>query len=337
MTKKKDKKSKPKKAGMKMDPYARMINDPCNATLKPGLYGSNYGLLARFHNRFTINQITSGWNTSTSGWVIWFPSYHNSLNASTTSNAPVNLVAFGGGGQPTIADFGKAGISTTAGSFNDPAASFVASDTCMDARTLSACMKITYTNTTSGAKGLVFPLTNIPIEAILFGGTGDLPPTVSQLAQYSTVMARAVDSFEVKWRPSMEATFRAEDEGCINPSSTSTGNTTLSSYVRHSGVFGIGFAFDNITAISDYVIDCYKNIEWRPEPNIGMPQQQPTGTENPGYITRAVQFLDRANPDWQMQMASSATQLVTSALSRMVLSGDSGPQRYGVRNRRIEL
>jgi len=68
-----------------------------------------------------------------------------------------------------------------------------------------------------------------------------------------------------------------------------------------------------------------------------MPQQQPTGTENPGYITRAVQFLDRANPDWQMQMASSATQLVTSALSRMVLSGDSGPQRYGVRNRRIEL
>jgi len=288
------------------------------------------GTLMRFKSFVRIADLATWPASSTNGFVIWFPTYHNQRNSSLTSASPVNLVAFATNNAntaPAIADFGKASGSTnlTAASITDPAASFISSDNCQDARCISACIRYMYTGSTSTARGLIYPLTNIPIEAVVYGGTGNAPPPINQLQQYATMNCRVTDVGEVVWRPNMEGmTFRADQEGCINPSGTSGGTTSLANYTRHTGVYGIGFAFTGISSLDDLTFEFYKNVEWRSEPGFGISSVQPRGTESPSFIQRAINKLDKSSPNWQTRFTDTAMNMVSKGLQNIVLSGARG-------------
>lgn len=299
-----------------------MINDPCNATLVPGIYGSSYGLLARFRN---VNMMATPFEGAQYGYVVWFPSYHNNLSSEAAGiTNPLNFVYWASDNpavQPSLVNYGiNYNDAVTAHSFADPAFSFVSGDTCQDARTISACMRITYTGNTSDGRGIIAPLKNVPLTAVLNGGSGGNPPSINDLLRYSTAEKRGTETQEVKWRPTpLDARFRDSRSSLIDPTAGSP--TSISNQASADPPVGIGFVIYNVLAMSEFSISTYKNIEWRPEPVSGLVSQTPTGVENPTFLSKALTTLDRLAPNWQTSMKDAAISMAQNALTNLVLGG----------------
>lgn len=294
--------------------HYKMICDPCNARLVPGLYGSSSGLMASFHNFPDIYNM-GAWNDNNFGYVIWYPSYHGS---NTTGNNPNLFVWFSNSGsaQPGIGGFGlnMNGNTSSARSSPDPAWAFVHSATCADARTLGACMKLTYTGRLADTAGLIKPLTNIPISTLLRGGASGNPCSVNDLAQYSALTSRPGVDNEVKWRPIMDDVNFRPASGVITPD---LGAAFVPPNVAHSEPMGIGFAFLNILGGTRFALECFKNVEWRPEPVSGLRLQTPVGADDPGFIRKVVDKLDKMEPHWQ----TKASQVITDLMANLALGG----------------
>lgn len=314
-----------------MDPYAAMVSDPCMATQKPGLYGSTQGMIARFHQPYDMSA-NATWGTNDFGYAVWFPSYHAPGGANgkmatnffywTSPNATTQPVLVGYGALP-LAD------TTTAKGFIDPAYNFVAGDVCQDARTLSACMKLSYAGSTSQAQGFVYPITNLSISTLLYGGTFDNPPTVQQMLAICTTNKRADGIAEVVWRPSPEAfNFRNEVDGVA--SCNATNSPSVSSFVTGYPPMGIGFVFYGVNNVSNFIIDCYKNVEWRSEPISGMTQVIPRGIDEPSILKQATNYLDRYAPGWQTTAKESMGNLLTQAFSQIALGGAGMSSGMGI-------
>jgi len=296
-----------------------MLMDPCNATLVPGMYGSSYGLLARFRN---VNNFDSYFSGSKCGFVIWFPSYHGTTPAISGNASFFQFGAATSSGAPTLNNYGLSGGNSAsyAKSFLDPAHVFVESATCQDARTLSACLRVTYTGTTSNAQGIIVPLTNIPLTTLLYGGVGSAPPTIGELMQYGTNEKRAIGTYEVKYRPQPTGVgFIDTASPCVDVNSGSP--STIPSSTANVPPTGIGFVFLNVDKLSDFSISAYKNVEWRPEPTSGLVSSAPRGVENPSILSKSLNYLDSRFPGWQSQMADRAFDIVSDGLSSMVLGG----------------
>jgi hypothetical protein len=314
----------------KLSLYARMIAQPCDSTLVPGMYGSTQGMLSRVH---TSGNVVSA---NTYAYFLWFPSYCCNWASSTTTSTPVNFVYFTTNTPatgPTVADYGHGAVSTTASSWSDPAYDLSNSDMCADMRTLGACLRVQYTGSTSASKGMIYPLHNVPLEAVLSGGSGDTPASVTNLQRYANSAIRAVDKCEIVWRPTPDAmNFRRDDEGIINPSGTAGGNTTLSSYAVHAGTTGFGFVLWNVTSITDYVVESYKNVEWRAEPNSGFTYVQPKGADNPNLLAKVLGELDSKIPSWQNNLVDMATTGITNAIAKIALGGSSSyyPSQWAI-------
>jgi hypothetical protein len=303
-----------KKQMPKMDPYMTMIADPCNASLVPGMYGSNQGMLARFKASYSFAEFNALFASYKYGYVIWYPTYH--CPATTTGSA--NLFFYGAStasAAPTLLNYGVFGATGTAVAGTDPAYNFTNSDTCQDARTLSACITSSYLGTTSAAQGLYVPLTNIPLELPIFGGTGGAPPSVDQLRNYATFQERAATSDEVVWRPSVSSTFFPPARGGLTTSSGSS--TTMGEANIVSNPMGIAILFYGVSALSDYTVTCYKNVEWRAEPSSGLTFQPPVGVDSPVKITNALNKLDKSKPFWQTKTFRNAA----IAISETALAG----------------
>lgn len=311
-------------SGPRLDPrYIKMLNDPCDAALVPGIFGSSGGLLGRF--RSVVDNLGFVGGANTYGYIVWFPEYHN---GGPSANSHFNLFSFSdstGTTQPTIAGFGWGATSTTTLAIKDPCYDFVNGSLCQDARTISACMVATYGGTTSNTKGFIMPLTNVPITMFL-GESDGTPPTVSQLSAYANTESRVSGQMMVKHRPNAVSKFKKQNMGCFQLGATNTSNTVMSGYTEQDPPMGIGFVFMNITALSDIRVSLYKNIEWRPESNAGMVQQAPRGTDNPSLLTNVLQYLDAVPGDWQVQdMARTAGAFVGEAIRGYALQGYDRP------------
>jgi len=295
------------RAGVSMDPYMTMIADPCNAELVPGMYGSNQGMLARFKASFAFSEYQAAWGAYKYGYILWYPTFHNA----TTTSGHANLFFFGSSSPavtPTLLNYGVFGNSTSASSATDPAYNFVSGDVCQDARTLSACIVSTYTGTTSDAQGLYIPITNFPLTAALSGGTGNAPATVDQLRNYATMQERAATTDEVVWRPSVSSTFYPfSTEGVLVSNGS---NSTIPSSSVVANPVGIALVYYNVSALSDYTVTCYKNIEWRAEPTSGLTMQPPKGVDNPARISKALNTLDNKKPFWQTKFGHTTATIL---------------------------
>lgn len=308
----------------RLDPIAQLVMDPCNANLKLGIYGSVKGMATRVHRISSIGNGVTG-TTDNSGYILWFPDYHCPGGTTTAErncflyNA-VNVLT-----GPAAAGFGcgAANGTTTTSSMNDPAYSFVESDVCQDARTLAACMRVTYTGTTSNARGLIYPLVNVPADAIIRGGASTTPPSPSDLIAYARESKRCVGTNEVRWRPTGSSLgFKDNLPGPIQCNSATA--PTLNSSVRNEEPVAIGFVWYNVSSPNDLQVDFYKAIEWRAEPTSLLSSAKPIGADNTSVMQRVTNALDRIYPQWQTHAMEGAMDLASSMLQTAVLSGTQG-------------
>lgn len=170
--------------------YARLLADPCNATLVQPVYpGGDAGFLFRAESFITFGNNA----TDTSGVVHWTPGYVNSGSTELIFGAST-----GGGASTTL--------STSVAS---PGRTFLTANA-KGARCVAACMKVTYPGAENGRAGRVhFGLTQ---AGMLDTGVAVAPDSVAQTLQhYSRTPAETI---EIIWKPNISDTeFNDPSEG----------------------------------------------------------------------------------------------------------------------------
>lgn len=302
---------------------ADILRDPCNGNIPDSVFGESSGYTLRVRSTLSMNPMQNA--AYTCGYVVWFPEYHTTSNATTVARS-VSFVQFSTGDstlQPVSVGFGAAtpgSAVTTAFSREDPAYQFVNSTVAQDARTLAACMKVRYVGTTSSAAGSFYPLTNVPLELL----TNDRP-SVDRMIAYSTSDVRAIDSLEVKSRPtSASGFFHKPSYGPLIVDSDA--HSAINSSCEAQAPVGIGFVYYNVDP-DELILDLYKIIEWKPEVGTGIPGKPIVGGFTRELVSQAVTYLDRRFPKWDVVLESAATHQTTSLanmLRRVVLGGARG-------------
>lgn len=349
--KKEGKKSKRKQSRNNRDPIARLLADPCHAPLVP-IYGGQNGYLARNSQPATLSNFTGTSLAGTSGYCVWFPQYFCAA-PNATASTPVNFYIFtqNASATPTLngslwystAGAGTAYAANTAVSIPDAASQFMQTGIAEDARCLSACLTLQYTGTTANASGLFFPLTNVPLDLVFNGGssgTGTMP-NYFMMSRYAGSGKRADGKCEVKFTPdSQSMSFQDVAYGpLIGPTSAGTAPSGDAAISRTAQPMGFGFAWQNISAQSDYILTPTKAYEWRPKASSGLSANTSTvSTSSPDFVNRAVTRLNKISPDWQSQAYHMGMDLLGNQLRHLVLGGSD--MAYSVprsTNRMIEF
>ena len=305
-----------------------MVADPCNSTLVPGIFGDQDGLLARLK----LSIMNPGNNAQTAGYLLWCPDYHcipdvaasfvfgkGNLFAWSSTHSylnPTNTPAFPYGGENTPWN----PTQDSAGTINDPAGKFLKTELVQDARTISSCMKLTYTGPMLSSSGQYAFIEALPLSSLLEGGDNagqPIPPSVDNLFQLATKTGRlGTDTLEVISRPDDSSqTFRSsdvtpievEDQGGLTASILSTEGKT-----QQPLVYGIAWRGLSATESSPLILDVIKNIEWRPRPVSGLTHAVPRGINPTPMVHKAVTYLDTNHPGWSTKMLAGAASGVAS-------------------------
>lgn len=300
-----------------------MVADPCNATLVPGIFGDQDGLLARVK----LSIMNPGDRGQTAGYILWCPDYHtkpdfaesflfgkgNLFVWSSTGSfiPPTNTVAFPYGGENNPWD----PTTDSAGTIRDPAANLLDTDLVQDARTISSCIRLTYTGAMTAASGQYAFIEAMPLSSLLSGGdtTGDpTPPDVDDLFQYATKSGRlGTDTLEIVSRTDdSSGTFRNSE---ISPVSVEDQGGSEASFLTTEGktqqplVYGIAWRGLASRTPSPMVLDVLKNIEWRPRPSSGLTHAKPVAINPTPMVHKATAHLDRTMPGWSTRITNSVT------------------------------
>jgi len=302
-----------------------MVADPCNCPLVPGIYGTSEGMLARVKQSLFQN------TDQTCGYILWVPDYHCSgdvdskYGTSGTDTVGANLFLWVSNDpyqQPynfkndneSKMSYGslKGGFTaatqySSAFRYPDPASALVKGSMVQDARTISACIAMTYTGQARLASGEVAFIEDLPLISLIEGADGKEAVSVNQLFQNSTKTARlGVNRLEIVSRPDENShTFRDDIAAPIDCNITDLADftTRLSQQGRTQspGVFGFawrGLSVDSATASAAITFELVKNIEWRPEPISGFTHAAPRTVSAVPQIQAAVAHLDRKKPGW---------------------------------------
>lgn len=323
--------ARPRPKQVRASKYAKMLADPCNATLVPGLHGESEGLLA------SLRQTVDNSASSQHGYFLWCPRYHNGymetdqgrgclfgFAAQDSSDRPVNDTNLG-------SYFGQAGSFTqglpasAAASFDDPAHALVSQGLVQDARLISACMRLTYYGRLDRSAGQVAYIENVPLAALV-GSEGNGPTlSVDDCFRMSTSVQRlGVDTLEIVHRPDPELAglFHDENDSGLDTSALGAANTYshlgLSAQSTQPHVFG--FAWRNLdisgnTPQAQLTFDLYKNIEWRPTPASGLTSVMPKAIASQDNLHKAMAFLDKAEPMWTKRIIDSASSMAAKVVT----------------------
>lgn len=174
--------------------YARLLADPCNGPLVPGLFGDGNGsVVARFEADYTL---LVG-STDTAGAFLYVPSQSALYQFNTTSDT-VN----GTWGSAYVAP-GQAFLSTK-GRF----------------RPLAACMQIFYSGSELSRQGFV-GVANVDASAVL-----ETQSAAKYRTSCPTVVRMPSDSIEIRWRPT-EADIEWKTAGQLDATTTFGKNNAL--------------------------------------------------------------------------------------------------------------
>lgn len=294
--------------------YTQMLNDPCNATLVPGFYGTSEGYMARFHKVISPVDVASG----TCGAILWVPDFHcvGPVNASQTRYNCITLAGTSSGASVVIDGYGAGSLAVA-----DPAYNFISGTTAADARTLSACLRMSYLGQMATTQGMVGHI-DVAFSAIEDRIAGDAL-TIDSLFELSQVVQRTnLDPVEQKWTPSAASdkfrgrgdTSGASPDFLVNNTAGafSIGVSAAADNPRMIGFVWKGYA--SATPFSSILqFDLYKNIEWRPQATAGISMPVPQRTSIiPPYST-ALMALDATVPGWRAKtraVAQSGAQAV---------------------------
>lgn len=293
-----------------IDPYEAMIEDPCNSTLVPGLYGASEGMLARLKSTWSSAQTFSvDPATATCGYVLWCPEYSCAGAQPVFSEEEFgNLFAWTNSlptarpANTTALAYGRNQVGSCQ-SLPDPASNLIHSDIVADCRPLNACIQMTYYGKMLDSAGEVAVISNLPFSELIGGGPGGEPLSVNELLVYSTSKHRlGVETREAIFRPSedISTTFRGEDDPLtVTPYPTGVGHESTEANTVDPVVFG--FVWRNTEAGAGISFDFTKSIEWRPDATSGL-TQVPVQHIGPSHVTRVLKKLDskhkRGHPVW---------------------------------------
>jgi len=284
--------------------YAQMLLDPCSATLVPGLYGSDQGMLARNKQSRKFDYTLSGFAGATSGYIMWCPDYTN-----VHTGAPFNMNCFqfattDSSTRPlnTASDpFGMQSATGTAVARTDPAGAFLTTDLVADYRPIGGCVTFEYVGSLKESAGQITYIHNIPAATVLNGGAGGTPLSVDEIFAYSAgpTSRLGLETYENIFRPTEENSthFRSEDDALFLVNSGT--ETVLSENARNFSPQMIGFAWRGAPPEAPIVIELTKNGEWRPEASAGLGQASgqttPSSALGSGVLPIATRVAERAS------------------------------------------
>lgn len=322
-----------------MSAYARMLADPCNATLVPGLYGDSEGLLARLKSELTFSGNT---DPGTSGYMLWLADSHGAAQVAAgsyrtgsligarftnTSNTVTNTSTY-----PAFC--GAITASDGSGFSRDDPALHLVNGIARDARTLSACIRLAYLGSMQSAAGQVAFLENLPLTNVLGSSVDEL----FRLATY--VKRMGVGTHEVKFRPSENSKFFSTFElsntttgsqrdvsSPLTLGSPGSGVTTVED-IRGPRVFG--FAWRGTDHATNLAFEFIKNVEWRPRTDSGLPTIKPVAIHETSMVHHAERELDRnLGSSWSLSsLMSPAGQIAETAFTGVLEQVGSTAKKY---------
>lgn len=295
-----------------------MISDPCNATLTPGLYGSEVGILGKYKSSHFDDA-----DANENGFFLWCPTYYGTTySAGNTMNCLFFSTATGSTALRNSAanPLGSGTTGSTARQVG--ASSFISGSTCQDFRTLSACLRLIYTGSTANCKGRVAVLDNIPVNLLM----ADSTLTINGLFSYAASTERtSLDLHEVTYRPSDSSSKMRNDDAGLMIANFGAQTSLTETSANEAPVF-IGFAWRGVP-VSSLAFECIQNIEWRPDMNVGY-VEPPIKQSSEEHVTRALSWLDANYPEW----STKANHILARGLQTIgdyVLGGP--PQRMRIR------
>lgn len=300
--------------------FAQMLADPCNSKLVPGFYGSSEGYLARFHKVLSPADVADG----TCGAILWVPDFH-CVGPVNASQSRYNLICIAG--TASGASFGIDGYSTGSIAIADPAYGFVSGATAADARTLSACIRMSYLGQMATTQGMVghVDIAFSNLEDRIRGDT----LSIDSLFELSQLVQRTnLDPLEQRWTPTgLSDRFRGPGD------TTGTNQDFAVSVIAGTYAIGGNAAVDNPRVIgfvwkgfasgtpfsSVLQFDCYKNVEWRPQATAGLSMPTPVRTAVVSPANQALATLDAVVPGWRTK-AHAVAQSGAQAIAKKALA-----------------
>lgn len=330
-------KQPPRSSGLSA--YAKMLADPCNATLVPGLYGDSEGLLARLKTELTFSGNS---NPGTCGYILWLADSHGASQIGAGSYRTGSLVGARFNGTSDVvtntsalpAFCGSVTASDGQGFSRDDPALPLVNGIARDARTLGACIRLAYLGSMQSAAGQVAFLENVPLTNILGS-------SVDELFRLATNVKRiGVGTHEVKFRPSENSKFFSTFEQAntttksqrdvsspLTLGSPGSGETTVED-VRGPRVFG--FAWRGTDDATNIAFEFIKNVEWRPRSDSGLPTIKPVAIHETSMVHHAERALDRKlGSSWSLSsLMSPGGQIAETALTGVLEQVGSSAKKY---------
>lgn len=304
--------------------YARMIADPCNADMIPGIFGESLGQLNRCHKSITLDPAEGG--ATTCGYFLWCPEFHNSVGAEyhintfwfTTTNAsavPLNTTTnpWGSGGAAGIA-------------IGDPAYNFVNSALVVTAATVSSCLDITYTGTLDTSQGEICLINGISLEDIVEtkADAGPSNPnaaqpvmTVNEMFSFANSSTRlGLGSHEVIGNTADTPTFASDKEGPIHLGTAATNISNVSEQGLIADPLWYGFAIRGLTAAQPITVNMTKIIEWKQAHVSGFARQKPVVYAPETQVPKAKMLLNKSDPNWATRLAGVGRSMISQAAAQ---------------------
>jgi hypothetical protein len=286
---------------VRVDPYTAMLIDPCNAPLVPGAYGNTSFKMRRLTSEISFT-VAAG-NTT---YYLWMPKYH----CLATFSKPVNLIVGNGFGGAvsvnTVAlPYGCGGSNTN--SANDPARDFVNTSTVRDARTVAACMDLTFTGRTDAASGTITKIPAVKLSSF-FRNVSGTPSftgyTFDQLYALGGESMRPGRTTQIRSAPDfVDTEFVPVDHSPLTLGTPASAATTIDEdHLRDEDPSMFGFCIRAGTDSQTYSLKFTKLVEYREEDIIfGLATtavQSAAALNGPPPLQRAVAKLDSSFPNW---------------------------------------
>lgn len=306
--------------------YMNLIANPCGAPMSSALASYGGSVTERFRRTYTLSN-----GTSTCGYVIWFPTYHNegaravAATSSPSAYRPGNLVWFDNALSSyaplntTASPWGMDSAVATSGKFLiDPVNDSLTDNTAFSrGRTLSACLQLEYLGKTMDTSGQVAILKNASFASLdrAPGGTFSFaPPSVDDIFNHAAVIERTqLHGHEAIWRPSEDSSVLRDSAGL--------GANAIATAARADTAFWSGTAGTQATVVSSadpanaqgiviawrgfqpgvaVNINAVKVVELEVAARFNTVEAAPLSTKSAAHVDDCVAALDAIEPDWQL-------------------------------------
>jgi hypothetical protein len=290
--------------------------------LIPGLYGDSSGLLAKFHDNYTNETLTT-----TCGYILWCPEYTPSTsapqknivvcNSTTSSVGPTAVGAFVGNG------FFDGNLGTY---LADPASGFNAGTVCGDMQLLSSCIRMRYIGPLLNVQGEIVAIQGLPGDQL--APPGLTIPSVDDLFKYGYDVKRL--GSETEEVVSINDHTPAYHDSAIGALLTQVGsNPALPDQVKAVTPSFYGFAWRGLpTGTNKFLtFDLTKNVSWRPSADSGLNQVPRTITGANDY-DKYIKYLERVmGSTWWNNLTAQATTTAFGTAGRLFSGRGNGMQR----------